>query len=476
MGKQTVEKESVFGLLPILPKERIWGGYDYTMVNIGLAIATWCFMIGGSLSTVVDLKKGFAALLAGDTISVLFVCLAVSMPSVKFGVDQYISQRSIFGFNGLKFPLFFVLLIQFGWVAILSIMFGNSASNIYAAVANVPQPPIAVVVGFALLALVLSWIVVAKGPVSIKWLNRIVAPGLVLMLIVMIYMLFTQHSFAEILAMKPSAPYDDEWKNYMAALEMSLGTGFSWWPIMGGMARLTKTQRAAFWPNMIGINLCIVIGAMTGLVSGLVVGNADPTAWMVPIGGPIFGVIALLFIAIANITSTTAMAYSNTLALKQIKGFMNTSWGKLCFIFLAPAAPLVFFPDQIFNYAGSFLAICGTIMGPLTGISFVDYYILRKQRIELAGLYSDELGRPYRYWGGTNYVAIFVLIVSTLVYFLILNPITFDSSPFFLYATATMPVTLLASFLYYALTKAIVIPKQLGGYKQSPHEKISKTV
>ncbi|MGD8189466.1 purine-cytosine permease family protein [Brevibacillus ginsengisoli] len=475
MSKQSVEQESVFGLLPILPKERIWGAYDYTMVNIGLAIATWCFMIGGSLSTVVDLKKGFAALMAGDTISVLFVCLAVSMPSVKFGVDQYISQRSIFGINGLKFPLFFVLLIQFGWVAILSIMFGNSASNIYSAVAHVNQPSIGIVIGFSLLALVLSWIVVAKGPVSIKWLNRIVAPGLILMLVVMMYMLFSQHSFGEILALKPSAPYDDNWKNYMVALEMSLGTGFSWWPIMGGMARLTKTQRAAFWPNMIGINLCIIIGAMTGLVSGLVVGNADPTAWMVPIGGPIIGVIALVFIAIANVTSTTAMAYSNTLALKQIKGFMHTSWGKLCFVFLAPAAPLLFFPDQIFNYAGSFLSFCGTIMGPLTGISFVDYYVLRKQRIQLAALYSDEKDKPYHYWGGTNYLAIVVLIISTLVYFLILNPITFDNSSFFLYATATMPVTILASVLYYVLTKLIIIPKGLGGYSRSTSEKLTKT-
>jgi NCS1 family nucleobase:cation symporter-1 len=468
MGRSSVEQqEGAFGLLPILPKERIWGSVDFAMVNIGLAIATWCFLIGGTLSSFVDLKMGFAATLAGNTISILIMALASALPSCKYGVDQYVFLRSIFGQSGTKIAMLMILLIEFGWVAVLCIMFGKASSNVYGSLMNIAQPSNPVVIAFALLAIVISWIIVAKGPVSINWLNRIVAPGLVIMLFAMFYVLSQQYSFAEMLAFKPLNPDPDRWWNYMVAFELGLGSGLSWWPIMGGLSRLTKTQRAAFWPNMIGVNLCAVLGTMVGLLAGLAVGSSDPTEWMIPIGGPLLGLVALVFIAFANITSITSIAYSVSLALKQIKGFMHTDWTKLTFFFLFPVAPLVFFPDQIYGNFGTFLAICGTVLGPLTGIGFVDYFLLRKQRIELAGLYSERPGQAYYYWGGYNYAAIAVLIIATAAYFLLLDPVTFASSSLFLYLSASLPVTVLAGLLHYAATKLVVIPRGLGGYRQS---------
>jgi NCS1 family nucleobase:cation symporter-1 len=37
------------------------------------------------------------------------------------------------------------------------------------------------------------------------------------------------------------------------------------------------------------------------LFSALVVGSDDPTEWMVPLGGPVMGVLALCFVAPANV-------------------------------------------------------------------------------------------------------------------------------------------------------------------------------
>lgn len=451
-------------LLPLLPQERTWGGFDFSMVNIGLAIATWSFLIGGTLSLFVGLKMGFIATLAGNTVSVLFVALSNAIPSSRFGIDQYVFLRSIFGKKGITIPVILMVIVEFGWVATLAVMFGKASSNVYGAVTNTPPISNNVVIIFALLAIAISWVIVSRGSNSINWLNRIVAPLLVTMLIVMFYMLSQQYSFNEMLALQPQSPFKSDLHNYIVAFELGLGSGFSWWPIMGGLARLTKSERSALWPNMVGINICAVLGTMIGLLAGLAVGDSDPTAWMVPIGGPILGLIALIFIAFANVTSMTSLVYSTCLALKQIKFFRNMKWKNLTMLFLACTAVFAFFPDAIYGNFSLFLAACGTVFGPLSAIMFVDYFILRKQHVDMRALYIDTVDRPYDFAGGYNFTPIISVAISTFAYFLILDPISLEGAKLFDYVSATLPAMILAGILYYLITKLFIIPKGLGGY------------
>lgn len=472
MGKPSSnQQDGAFGLLPVLPKERTWGSFDFSMVNIGLAIATWSFLIGGTLSLFVGLKMGFIATLAGNTVSVLLLALATTIPSSRYGIDQYVFLRSIFGKKGTKIPVILMVIVEFGWVATLSVMFGKASSNVYSSVTNTSTTSNTVVIVFALVAIVVSWLIVAKGPVSINWLNRIVAPCLVAMLIIMFLMLSNQYNFNEMLTFKPLSPFPNDLHNYMVAFELGLGSGFSWWPIMGGLTRLAKTERAGFWPNMIGINICAVLGTMVGLIAGLAVGDSDPTKWMIPIGGPVLGVIALIFIAFANVTSITSLVYATCLAMKQIKIFRLLEWKKLTFLFLLITAVFVFFPDQIYGNFSMFLTACGTVFGPLTAIGFVDYFILRRQQIDLKALYLVTPKKPYNFWVGYNYAAIISLIVATVSYFLILNPISLEGASLFNYLSATLPAMVIAGFVYYLITVAFVIPKGLGGYQASRQEK-----
>lgn len=462
-----IQKEGSFNIFPILPSERIWGAFDFSMVNIGIAVATWGFLIGGTLSLFVGLKMGIAASLAGNTLSIILMAMATAIPSSKYGIDQYISLRSVFGTKGVKFVMGLVVIVVIGWVTLLSIMFGKASSNIYNTITNTVQESNAVVILFSLLAIVISWLIVAKGPVSINWLNRIVAPGLILMLFVMMYLLISRFSLSGLMAMEPLEPSPNRWWNYMIAFELSLGAGLSWWNIMGGLSRLTKTQRVAFWPNMIGINLAAVLATTVGLAAGLAVGSSDPTEWMVPIGGPLLGILALIFIAFANVTSITALVYPISLALKQFKEFVHMEWTKQTLLFMLPAAFFILFPDAVYDNFSSFLAACGTIYGPLSVIYFVDYFILRKQNIDIRGIYAHQSKNPYSFWGGYNFVAIISFVISTIAYFFILNPITFSSSPLFNYFTASLFVIALGGVLYYTLSKSVVIPRGYGGYKRS---------
>jgi len=460
------QREAVYGLLPVTKAERMWGFLDYTWVNVGLAIATWCFLIGGTMSLFVGLKAGFATALAGNTVSIILMALATTIPSCRYGVDQYVGLRSVFGVHGSKFALLTMIFVEFGWAAVLAIMFGRAYANVASglgAVSGVTKP---LVVGLGILAIVVSWLVVWKGPLSIKWLNWVAAPGLVIVLLCMTYFLFRQKSLAELLALQPLQPFPDPIWNYVLSFELNLGAGFSWWPVMGGLTRLTTSERAAFWPNMLGINLAAVLGEMVGLMSALAIGSSDPTEWMIPLGGAVWGIIALLFVGFGNVTSITAIVYSTCLALKQIPLFLRLNWGKLTGGFFAIAAILVFFPDQVYSHFGTFLAICGTFFGPLSGIYFVDYFLLRRQRIDVPELYRMRPGATYWFWGGVNWVAIVSFLAGVVTYFVILNPITFTGQPAFAYLSASLPSTAVSMLVYYAAMRLTAVRSGYGGYER----------
>lgn len=466
-SRSVAQREAVYGLLPVIKAERIWGFLDYTWVNVGLAIATWCFLIGGTMSLFVGLKAGFATALAGNTIAIALMALATTLPSCRYGVDQYVGLRSVFGVHGSKFALLTMIFVEFTWVAVLAIMFGRAYSNVAVGLAMAGGVTKSMLIGLGLLAVVVSWLVVWKGPLSIKWLNRIAAPGLVIVLVCMTYFLFRQKTLPELLALQPVQPFPNPLWNYVLAFELNLGAGFSWWPIMGGLTRLTTSERAAFWPNMIGINVAAVLGEMVGLMSALAIGSSDPTEWMIPLGGAVWGVVALLFVGFGNVTSITAIAYSTCLALKQVPAFLRMNWGKLTAGFFAAAAVLVLFPDEVYSHFGSFLAICGTFFGPLSGIYFVDYFLLRKQHINVPELYRMRSGGMYWFWGGVNWVAIFSFLAGVGAYFIILNPITFEGSPAFMYLSASLPSTGLSMVLYYVLMRLTAGRTGLGGYARA---------
>jgi len=47
------DSPAYYSTVPLRRAERIWGFFDLSMVMTGLAIATWAFLIGGTIVTYV---------------------------------------------------------------------------------------------------------------------------------------------------------------------------------------------------------------------------------------------------------------------------------------------------------------------------------------------------------------------------------------------------------------------------------------
>ncbi len=454
--------------LPTLASERIWGFWSFTSVNIGLAIATWAFLSGGTLAVFVGAETAIAASVIGNLIGVVLVSLTTCIPSAKYGLEQYTALRSVFGGAGSR-ALVLVLfpLAAAGWNAVLAIMFGRAVVNVSnSALGTDFGPAGGMVIAAALFAILASWLLLVKGPVSIEWVNKFVAPALVVMTVVMLGAIFTEHSWADLLAAEPLAPVGDPGLDWMMALELSLGVGFSWWTIMGNLARLTTTQRTAFWPNMLGLFLASVVAGVVGSFAALVLGDADPTVWMVPLGGAVLGVIALVFVAFANVTSMVGQTYSGSLAIRRAGGTpaRRLPWPVLAGLLFAPAALVVFWPAAIYDNYFKFLAWVSLILAPLCAVYFVDFFLLRKRTLHVRAMYEPEGVSRYSFWRGVNPVAFLAVAAGAVTYYLLLNPLTFESASVFRYTTATLPAFLVTGAVHYLLTRLVVVPAGKGGY------------
>ncbi|MGH3518638.1 MAG: purine-cytosine permease family protein [Haloechinothrix sp.] len=477
---QATSTAGEFTELPVLRHERIWGFWQFTSVNVGLAIATWAFLTGGAIALFAGVQTAIAATVIGNLVGVILVAMSTCLPSAKYGVEQYTALRSVFGLNGVRALIAVMLpLASAGWNAVLAVMFGRAVTNVLNSVLGTqfdPNGPM--VIAMSLLALVLSWLILVRGPVSIEWVNKIVAPVLAVLTVVMLILVLRSHSWAELSAAQPLAAFDDDKLNFAAALELSFATGFSWWTIMGNLARLTTTQRAAFWPNVIGIFFASVVAGVVGTFAALVLGEVDPTVWMVPLGGLALGVLALLFIAFANITSMVSQTYSGGLALIRAGGtaLRRIPWPIFVALLYVPSGIVVFWPAALYDNFFKFVAWVGLVMAPLTAVYLTDFFLLRRRRLWLRELYEPEGVSRYSFWWGVNPAAFIAVGAGALTYALLLNPVTFESASLFRYTTASLPAFLVTALTHAVLTLVWVRPAGRGGYREGAAVPVRRAV
>ncbi|WP_169515450.1 cytosine permease [Anaerovorax odorimutans] len=458
-------REAQFDVLPVLGKDRIYGFLNYTYVITGFALATWCFMIGGSLSLFVGFKTAILASISGNMIAVLLMITTTMIPSSKYGIDNYTVGGSFLGHNGTKALMILLAIIQACWIIVFSSMVGRAVIQIFINLTGVEVKGKVPLLILSLLAAFAVWGITLKGPKLMGKLNTIFAPVVVLIIIGSILIMGKKFGFDMIFNAQPLAPFESKWLNFLIAFELSLGAGFSWWPNMGGLGRLCKNSRAAYWPNILGLVFAATLGTAAGVAAALLIGTTDPSTWMIPIGGILLGIIALISLSMANLTACSIITYNICLGFKQIKFFYKKEWITVTGIFMIPVLIGMFFSTALYDKFYIILGLACTIYSPIIAIQFVDYFIFRKQDLDLRALYNKTEDSKYRFWKGFNLVAIFVFITAIPVYYLFLDPVTLEYTNAFQYITATGGATLYSLIVYYFLGKLILFKKKIGGYQ-----------
>jgi NCS1 family nucleobase:cation symporter-1 len=119
---------------------------------------------------------------------------------------------------------------------------------------------------------------------------------------------------------------------------------------------------------------------------------------------------------------------------------------------ITAVAALLVTPWNIYNSPVAinyFLGGLGAFLGPLFGIIFVDYYLVRHGRVDVDALYREGPSSPYWYQRGVNRKAVLVFAVSAVVAAVVaLFPVFKTLSPFSWFVGAG-----LSAVLYYVVAR-----------------------
>lgn len=423
--EQQVEREVLFGILPVLPHEKLYGFWDAVLILSGYCIATWSYTQGSYLATLV----GFKQLLAGAFFGTIFMLAIYQLPvilSVRYGIDIWIWLRSVFGVRGVKAMTVLIILINFPWYAVCADLFASSMSNL-AGLAGIVIPA-----GFhkvlALSCVVLGTLIAYRGLGTIRWTTRILVPMLLAVGVVVLIVGFTSVPPEAIWNYKPAAVFPDGRIPYILSIEANFAFVIT---LVGGMAevpRLTRTERSGFWAGVIGQgvsgSLFVVVGAVMAIAMAYVTGKQadDPTLMLATLAGPGLALCSLLLVAFANIGTQAVGSYIYGVMLKST--FRRTGYTTLILV-LGVYVGLLCLWGKIVEYFGSFLTISACIYAPLAALLFTDFFIVRRQKLSLRSAYELEGYSAYRYTRGFNLVGLGCLIAGCAVSLLIYNPVTY---------------------------------------------------
>ena len=453
---------------PFLRGERNWTGGLLLASSTSTAVATWCFVLGGTVSNYLGAAAGTIVMMAGILIGIGAILISIAPVATKYGVESARSTKAFLGTRGWYAAVFLLFATLVGWNTVIVVILGRAVAEIMISVGAIGESARGVTEVVAMLGgLVLVWAIIRRGSGALASSSKWIALGVCVLASVVLALLIHKVGVSGILDAKPLAPFEDKAANIAIGLECFIATAIAWWPYIGGMVRLVPSARTALWPSVFGLAVPLAAVAVIGLYAGLVVpeSGGDPTSFLTDVGGLVFGVIALAFIVLANVGSTMVGTYAAAVGVRQVPAISRRiSWSGACALTLAPTAVIVvFFADAFLGNLQIFLAGCALFMAPMCGIQAVDFFVLRRQNLDMRALYGAGRNNPYAFWGGVNPAAIIGFAVGIVVFLLLLNPVTYVPKGIFGYTTASIP-SLLSAGLAYWLASLVVRRLGKGGY------------
>lgn len=458
-----IENEVYCGTLPVLPKERKYGFLDALLVLSGYCIATWSYTQGSYLATLV----GFKQLLIGAFLAAIFMLLIYQLPvilSSRYGIDIWIWLRSVFGSNGNKAVTLIIILINFPWYAVCCELFADSMENLLGLFGIQLFNGAHLILSLS--CVVVGTIIALRGVTTITWTTRILVPLLLLVGVAVVVVGFTSVPMEAIWNYQPELAGDaDKTVNYVLSIEANFAFVIT---LVGGMAevpRLCKTEKSGFYAGVLGQGAAgsffVVVGAVMAIAMQYVTGQMvdDPTLMMATLSAPILGLSSLLLVAFANIGTQAVGSYIYGVMLKST--FKKSSY-KILVLILGVYVAILCVWGKITEYFGSFLTIGACVYAPLAALLFVDFFMIRKQKLDLKSAYELEGHNAYRYSKGFNIVGIICLALGFVFTLLIYDPINgVIHNKILFMLTPTFASFIFTGVLYYLLSKIPAIRRYI---------------
>jgi nucleobase:cation symporter-1, NCS1 family len=252
----------------------------------------------------------------------------------------------------------------------------------------------------------------------------------------------------------------------VTAIELGIAVSFGNWPFMGGLLRLVRYRRHVVTAPMLGMSLVgLGFGAAVSAIIAVALPSDDPIIWILELGGPKLGTVIAIAILAGNIAVIGLLSYFAAIAIQQIKVIARLPWRAIIGLMLLPSIVAAFNIDTTLSSVIAIANYQGMVMVGIASVCSADYFILRKQQLDLPQLFVAGPAGRYWFWNGINWIAIAGVMISAAVYRLLFDPATLVSAPAFRYLGASIPAYLAGAAIYVAGMLLMQRFTDAGGYR-----------
>ncbi|MDP9193247.1 MAG: NCS1 family nucleobase:cation symporter-1 [Acidobacteriota bacterium] len=410
-------------LAPTPLSRRTWTTYNIAALWIGMSVVITTYTLAsGLMSQGMTWAQALTTILLGNVI-VLVPMILNAHAGTKYGVSFPVLARASFGVKGANIPAMLRAIVACGWFGIQTWIGGLAIDALMTALwSGWTSLPGGKAIGFAVFWLIQVGIII-KGTEGIKILESWSAPLLLIGgLALLVWAVRNGGGMGNILSQSStlqqgSTPF---WVLFPAALTANVG----YWATLSlnipDFTRYAKSQRSQMMGQALGLPTTMTAFAFIGVAvtaaTIVVFGKAvwDPIQLVTMIGTP--GVIIFGALVVLAAQLTTNMAAN---VVSPANDFSNLAPRKISYVtggLITAVIGIVMMPWKLYNDAAAYIFTWllgySSLMGALGGILIADYWVVRKQKLNLRDLF--ELQGEYTYSNGTNWRAVAALVISIL--------------------------------------------------------------
>ena len=410
-------------LAPTPPSRRTWTTYNIAALWIGMAVVITTYTLAsGLMQQGMTWYQALITILLGNLI-VLLPMILNAHAGTKYGISFPVLCRASFGVRGANVAAMLRAIVACGWFGIQTWIGGLALDTLLTALwpgwANLGA---STAIAFGIFWLIQVFIIL-KGTEGIKVLESWSAPLLLLGgLALLVWAIRSGGGLSTILgqSVKLQQGATPFWTLFPAALTANVG----YWATLSlnipDFTRYARSQRSQAMGQALGLPGTMALFAFIGVAvtsaTIVVFGEAiwDPVVLISRIGTPAVIVFGALIVLAAQLTTNMAAN-----VVSPANDFSNLSPRRITYVtggLITAVIGILMMPWKLYSDAAAYIFTWligySSLMGALGGILIADYWIVKRQQLDLRDLFAVN-GR-YTYSNGVNWKAISALVLAVL--------------------------------------------------------------
>ncbi|HZH30877.1 MAG TPA: NCS1 family nucleobase:cation symporter-1 [Pyrinomonadaceae bacterium] len=431
-------------LAPTTIRQRTWTTWNIAALWIGMSVVITTYTLAGAfIEAGMNWWQAMTTILLGNTI-VLIPMILNAHAGTKYGVSFPVLCRASFGVRGANVPAILRAIVACGWFGIQTWIGGTALDALFGAMhggwntlfggAGLFGVALHTWIGFFIFWLIQVFIIL-KGVEGIKHLETWSAPLLLAGGVALLaWAAWRAGGLGRVLT--ESSALQKQQNNFWTIFPGSLTAAVGYWATLSlnipDFTRYARSQKSQMLGQALGLPLTMTAFAFIGVA----VTSATLLIYGVAIPNPVelmqrFDSVAVILFATFVIFAaqlTTNMAAN---VVSPSNDFSNLNPRLISYVtggLITALIGVLMMPWKLMSSMGEYIFTWligySGLMGAIAGILICDYWVLRRQRLDLYDLFQPE-GR-YTYTNGFNLRALVALVAA-------IAPVV----PGFLHAAAT---------------------------------------